>query len=78
MDAIEITVRYDQDGQPDPLSFTWQGLLHRVDHTGRRWVAEDGVHVLVMDLSGRIFELLWARPEGRWYLVNASPAGMRA
>jgi len=77
MDAIEITVRYDKDGQPDPLSFTWQGHVYRVDHTGRRWTAEDGIHILVMDFSGRMFELLYAGTDGRWYLVNASPPDRR-
>ncbi len=78
MEAIEITVHIDKDGRVDPQSFTWRGQPQRVDHSGRRWEAEDGEHILVMTPSERIFELLYARSDGLWYLVSASPSGMRA
>ncbi len=77
MEAIEITVRFDKDGRADPVSFSWNGQPHRIAHTGRRWTAEDGEHILVMDPSGRMFELMCAYPDKRWYLANASPGGAR-
>jgi len=78
VEAIEINVHFEKDGRVDPQSFTWRGQVHRIDHSGRRWEAEDGEHILVMTPAERIFELLYVRAEGCWYLVNVSPSGTRA
>ena len=74
MEAIEVTARFDERGNITPLQFTWKGVVHRLESTGRRWADETGQHMLAMDTSGRILELVFTRAEGRWYLGQGDPA----
>src|SRR5512136_2149649 len=60
MDPIEITVRFDPQGQVTPLRFTWKGRRFLVESTGRQWTGADGQHILVMTGSGAMFELVFA------------------
>jgi hypothetical protein len=39
-----------------------------VESTGRRWLDEEGQHMLVMVSSGLIYELTFRSGEGRWYI----------
>jgi hypothetical protein len=68
MDPIEVTVRFDSQGQITPLRFTWKGRSYLVESTGRHWSGADGQHILVMTVSGDMFELVFTPGEGRWYL----------
>jgi hypothetical protein len=68
MEPIEVTVRFDTQGQITPLRFTRKGGSYLVESTGRRWNGADGQHILVMASSGDMFELVFAPGEGRWYL----------
>ncbi len=72
MDPVEITARFDSQGQITPLRFTWKGHSYLVESTGRRWAGADGQHILVMTGSGKMFELLFTPGEGRWYLEEAA------
>ncbi len=74
MEPIEVTVRFDLQGQITPLRFTWKRRSYLVESTGRRWNGADGQHILVMGNSGELFELLFAPGEGRWYLAQAGLA----
>jgi hypothetical protein len=74
MDPIEVTVRFDPQGQITPLRFTWKDRSYLVESTGRRWTGADGQHILVMTGGGAMFELLFSPGEGRWYLGQAAPA----
>ena len=74
MDPIEATARFDPQGQITPLRFTWKGRSYLVESTGRRWMAADGLHILIMAGSGDMFELVFAPNESRWYLGQAAPA----
>ncbi len=74
MDPIEITVRFDPQGQITPLQFTWKGRHYLVESVGRHWSGADGQHILVMTGSGKMFELVFAPGEGRWYLGEAAPS----
>jgi hypothetical protein len=78
MEAIEVTAHFDEHGKATPLRFTWKGSVYQVESTGRRWTAEDGQHILVMALGGRIFELLFACAEGRWYVGRVETGRMVA
>ena len=78
MDAVEVTVHFDANGKATPLRFTWKGSVYEVESAGRRWQAEDGQHILVMTPGGRIFELLYALNENRWYLRRTSPSHLVA
>jgi hypothetical protein len=71
MEPIEVTVRFDPQGQITPLRFTWKHHSYLVESTGRHWTGEDGQHILVMTGSGGMFELLFKPGEGRWYLGQA-------
>jgi hypothetical protein len=73
MDSIEVTVRFDLQGQITPLRFTLKGHSYLVESTGRRWTGADGQHILVMTGNGDMFELLFLPGEGRWYLRQSAP-----
>lgn len=77
MEAVEVTVRYDKEGKVTPLRFTWQGREYMVEGTGRRWQAQDGLHLLVMAAGERVFELLFVPVEGRWYIKARGPYANR-
>jgi hypothetical protein len=68
MEAVEVTARYDKEGKVTPLRFTWQGKEYVVEGTGRRWQAQDGLHLLVMAAGERVFELLFVPLNGRWFI----------
>lgn len=74
MEPIEVTARFDPQGQITPLRFTRKGHSYLVESTGRRWMGADGQHILVMTSSGDMFELLFAPGEGRWYLEQVGLA----
>jgi len=74
MEPVEVTARFDEQGTITPVQFTWKGAVHHLESTGRRWVDETGQHILVMDTSGRIFELTFTRAEGRWFIGHGDPA----
>lgn len=67
-DPIEVTARFEPNGEITPRSFVYQGETYPVDSTGRRWKDEDGTHILVMVHGNRVFELIYTGDEGRWYL----------
>lgn len=68
MQPVEVTARFDLEGQATPLSFVWQGRSYPVDSTGRRWQDALGQHILVMVPGDRVYELILAVGEIRWYL----------
>jgi len=78
MEPIEVTARFDPQGQITPLRFTWKGRSYLVESTGRRWTGADGQHILVMAISGELFELLFAPGEDRWFLEQAGLTRMAA
>ena len=72
MDPIEVKARFDLSGKVTPLSFTWQGREYLVEGTGRRWQAQDGLHLLVMAAGEKVFELVYIALEGRWFIQPRS------
>jgi hypothetical protein len=78
MDAVEVLARFDAQGKVTPLRFSWQGQEFEIESTGRRWQAEDGLHILVMTPGGRMFELLLLASEFRWYLSRVGQDRMLA
>jgi len=72
MESIEVTVRFDEQGTITPLQFTWKSSVHRVESTGRRWVDAAGLHILVMIVDGRMYELTYQSAEGRWYISRTA------
>jgi nicotinamide-nucleotide amidase len=68
MEAVEVNFRYDVQGRPIPVNFTWQGQVYPVESTGRRWKDDAGEHILVMVPGEKVYELLHAEDEMRWYL----------
>ncbi len=73
MEPIDVTARFDEHGTITPLQFTWKGSANRVQSTGRRWLDEAGLHILVEAASGQIYELTFKSSENRWYLGQAAP-----
>lgn len=55
--VTEVEATYTPDGWPIPASVRWRGVTLRVIDVGRRWRADDGIHVLVRVTDGRVFEL---------------------
>ena len=74
MEPIEVTARFDVDGTVTPLRFSWKGQDYPVEGAGRRWLDEDGLHILVMAAGERVFELLSVPQEGRWFIKTTRPA----
>ena len=72
METIEVTARFDQQGRITPLNFVWQGRAYRVEGTGRRWEAKDGLHILVMVPGNRAFHLVFDCINGIWKLIRSS------
>jgi hypothetical protein len=71
MEWIEVTVRVNREGARIPFSFTWAGVSYRVDSVGRRWVEEDGEHILVMaGPNNQVFELLYVPERDIWGMVK--------
>lgn len=68
MEHIEVTPRFNGRGRIMPVRFIWKGRHFNVDSTGRRWVDEEGQHMLVMVPGGRVFHLLF-RKDGLWFLL---------
>lgn len=66
MEPTEVTVRFNIDGGFQPVSFTWKGVSHRIESSGRRWRDDQGYHVLVMAAGARVFELNFDPGELRW------------
>ena len=52
-----VEAEYTPDGWPVPSSVLWEGETLPVIDVGRRWRADDGIHMLVRVLDGRVFEL---------------------
>ena len=70
METIEVTARFDLEGRITPVSFIWQGRSYRVDGTGRRWEAKDGLHILVMAPGNRAFHLIFNSQTCIWMLIR--------
>jgi hypothetical protein len=72
-ERIEVTAKFDDTGRVTPLRFSWKERRYRIDSWGRRWEDPDGLHILVMIPRGRVFQLLFDRQEGVWYLEKGGP-----
>ena len=72
MEQIEVTAKFEIDGQIKPETFTWLDNTYPVVSIGRRWMDEAGHHVLVMVPDNRILELLLSSADLRWYLIRPS------
>ena len=72
METIEVTAHFDPQGRITPLTFVWQGRSYRVEGTGRRWEAKDGLHILVMVAGNRAFHLIFDCKAGIWKIVHSS------
>ena len=74
MEPIEVTAHFDQQGTITPLDFTWKGSKYTMESTGRRWLDDDGQHLLVMVMSGQVYELIYKKDDWRWYLQRVGPS----
>lgn len=72
MQSIEVTARFDNRGEPTPLSFIWKGVFYQIDGIGRCWQDDTGMHMLTMISDGRIFELIYVKAGGKWYMGGLS------
>lgn len=67
MEKVEITARFDTEGQVSVLSFVAGGRTYQVDDTGRQWQGSDGLHVLVMS-DRQVYELVFHPDNCTWSL----------
>ncbi len=68
MSVVEVIARFDSQGKVYPQVFIWQGQSYPVDSIGRRWQEGTEEHILIMDITGKVFELIYSRAEGLWSL----------
>ena len=72
MELIEVTAHFDTEGRITPITFVWKGRSYRVEGTGRRWEAKDGLHILVMVAGNRAYHLIFDCGTGVWKMVRSS------
>lgn len=72
MEEIEVTARFDLQGNIQPLTFVWRKRTYKVVSIGRHWKAEDGYHTLVMDLGNQTHHLIFQPEKGRWFLFHGA------
>ncbi len=77
MEAVEVTARFQMDGQIVPTQFVWRGQKYKVNQVGRNWQDPVGQHFLVMIALERVVELLFLPLEGYWYLRTPSPGRLK-
>ncbi|KPL07558.1 hypothetical protein AMJ86_04090 [bacterium SM23_57] len=71
MEEIEITVRFDTEGNILPLNFVWRMHTYKVAAIGRYWDAADGRHILVMDPRNQTHHLIFKTETLKWYLFQS-------
>ena len=72
-EAIEVTARFLAEGGLQVLRFRWDGRIYTVTGSGRRWQAEDGLHLLLQaqpepHAPQAMFELRYDAQAGRWFM----------
>jgi hypothetical protein len=73
MEPVEVTARFDLQGEITPMNLVKDQKTIPVTGVGRRWSDSQGVHILVMVPGGQIFELLFAYAQNRWFMSSTSP-----
>jgi len=75
MDTVPLSVEatWTPDGWPVPISLTWHDATLAVQDVGRRWKADDGIHLLARVAGGRVFELHTNGARWRGRIVSAPP-----
>lgn len=73
MKAIEVTARFEADGQVVPLQFIWDGHTYPVNQVGRRWQDAAGEHFLVMIPGEKVVELVFSQTESLWFISIPAP-----
>lgn len=68
MEEIDVVARFERSGRISPQSFTWRQVDYPVTSVGRAWQDDAGQHILVMVPGDRVFELVFAPSQGRWWL----------
>ncbi|MEW6717597.1 MAG: hypothetical protein AB1345_08845 [Chloroflexota bacterium] len=68
MKAVDVQLLLDDQGKAIPQKIIWQGQTFLVDSIGRRWVDENGEHILVQLRDQRVFHLLLS-PQGNWFQI---------
>jgi hypothetical protein len=70
MERIEITTRFRIDGSLVPVEFSAGEITIKVLDVGRQWESDGGRHLLVMDLQGNTYHLLFQLSDLSWYWVK--------
>jgi len=71
--VTEVDATFTAEGWPVPTRVRWEGAFLPVIDVGRRWRAEDGIHILVRVPDGRVFELHTNGSSWRAALVSRPP-----
>ncbi len=72
MEPVEAIARWDEQGLVTIREFTWKDTRYPVESTGRSWVDDTGLHVLVMASGGKTFTLTLTKADYRWYVKAAT------
>ena len=65
-DKISLTCSFDEQGQINLQSITWQEKLYTIVAVGRQWADEMGRHVLAEGADGTRFEIELTRDDLLW------------
>lgn len=69
-EPISVEARFAKDGKIRPMGFEWKGLHYFVESTGRQWQADGILHILVMAIDAKVFELTFDPSNLNWHLVR--------
>ena len=70
----QVQARWKRSGGFEPTQFFWDGVIHRVESTGREWEDEHGYHVLCMIQGGQVYQLTFHLNPAGW-TIKPVPGG---
>lgn len=70
-DQISVEARFDKDGKIHPKVFEWKGLHYTVESIGRQWEENGILHILVMAIDDKVFELSFNPSTLDWHLLRS-------
>jgi hypothetical protein len=70
MVPVEVVVKYDRAGRITPLHLKYKEQDISIQDIGRRWEADDGKHLLVMDHQQQTYHLFQRQEDQIWFLIR--------
>jgi hypothetical protein len=69
-EPIQVKCYSGQTYAERPVSFRWQGEIHKVARIEREWLEPGARRFLVRTEEGRLFELCYQEQEDKWSAIE--------